>query len=218
MDVLRGRARVQRDRGVLECFRTEALGERARREDERVAGLDRLSPDVGQHIGLDPEGRGLPGGRAVDEVRELPGLVAGEEEARTPYEEDPGSADSRGVQLVVHDDRARAVERHAPALIAKTLRRAAVRLPQGAAQRDLDARRKVVVVLLAREVGDLARERSRGRGHRRDLAEEIEPALRAECRPERRLTHDRDVGRIGTQPRGGTDLRDEAGGSHLCRV
>ena len=65
----------------------------------------------------------------MDEVRELSGLVPGQEEPRAPHKEDLRGADACRVELVVHYDGAGAVQRDAPVLIAKALRGAAVRLP-----------------------------------------------------------------------------------------
>src|SRR6185503_17798744 len=117
----------------------------------------------------------------MNEVGELAGLVARQEQPRATHEEDLRPADARRVQLVVHDDRARALERDGSAVLTEPLRRAAVGLTQGASERDLDARGEVVVVLLPRELGYLAGDLLRGPGRRR-LEQEIEPALRAEGR------------------------------------
>ena len=155
MHVFRRSARMQGHRRVLERFGTEAIGERPGSEDERVSRFDALPPHVWQDIGLTTERGRLARRRAMNEVGELARLVAGEEEPRAANEEDLCGADARRVQLVVHDDRASAMERDAPPVIPKPLRRAAVRLAQRFAQRDLDPGREVVVVLLAREIRDL---------------------------------------------------------------
>src|SRR6266704_162252 len=115
----------------------------------------------------------------MHEVRELARFVTGKEEPSAPHEKDLRRADPRCVELVVHDYGARAMKRDASALIAKALCGAAIRLPQRLAQRDLDSRGEVVVVLLAREFGDLLRDVSAGvslQAH--DLAQEVEAPLR----------------------------------------
>src|SRR5438067_581378 len=106
------------------------------------------------------------------------------------------------------------------ALVPETLRSAAVRLAEGLAQRNLDARGEVVVVLLLREIGDLASDiRARVRALLPcDLAKEVETALRAERRPKRRLAREDDVGRIRTELGGRAQLRDEARLAHRERV
>jgi hypothetical protein len=76
----------------------------------------------------------------MDEVGELPGLIAGEEESGTAHEEDLRAADPRGVELVVDDHGARALQRDGAAVLAEALRRAPVRLTECPPQRDLDTR------------------------------------------------------------------------------
>src|SRR5205823_1606033 len=145
--------------------------------------------------------------------RKLAGLFARQEQSRAPNEKDLGGTDPRGVQLVVDHHRARAMKRDPTALVTQPLRRATVRLPQGFAQRDFDASREVVVVLLAREIG---------RGIRpvlaRDLAEEIKTPLRAQRRTQGRLAGEDDVGSPGANVRGAPQLRDEARLPHPGRV
>ena len=220
VQVLGGGARVQRDRRVLQRLGAESLDERAGRENERVAGLDALSPHIRQHVRHAAERRGLARRRPMHEVGELARLVAGQEEPRAPDKEDLRFADPRGIELVVHDDGAGAVEDEPAALVPETLRGAAVRLAEGLAQRNLDARGEVVVVLLLREIGDLASDiRARVRALLPcDLAKEVETALRAERRPKRRLAREDDVGRIRTELGGRAQLRDEARLAHRGRV
>ena len=179
VDVLGRRARVERDRGILQRFGAEALDERARSQNERVARLDALAPHVGQHIGDAAERLCFPRRGAMYEVGELARFVAREEEASASHEKDLRCADPRRVELVVHDDRARAVECDTSALIAKALCGPAIRLPQRFAERDLDPRGEVVVVLLTSEVGDLLRDVAAGiTVLPRDLAQEVEAPLR----------------------------------------
>ena len=156
----------------------------------------------------------------MHEVRELARLIAGEEQPRPAHEKDVRRADPGRVELGVDDDRAGAMERDTAALVAEALRRAPVRLTEGAAKRDLDARGEVVVVLLLREIGDLASDiRARVRALLPcDLAKEVETALRAERRPKRRLAREDDVGRIRTELGGRAQLRDEARLAHRGRV
>ena len=72
---------------------------------------------------------------------------------------------------------------HAPALIAKALRGAAIRLPQGLSERDLDPSGEVVVVLLPGEVSDLLRDIAAGVAPlARDLDQEVEASLRPKRR------------------------------------
>src|SRR2546425_9010042 len=155
----------------------------------------------------------------MHEVRELAGFVAREEESRTPHEKNLRRADAGRVQLVVHDDRARAMKRDAPALIAEALRGPTVRLAQRLAEGDLDPGGKVVVILLTSEVGDLFGDVAAGVAViARDLAQEVEPPLRPERRAEGRLARDDHVGRAGSQLRRCADLRREACLSHGWRV
>src|SRR6266550_4698584 len=156
----------------------------------------------------------------MNEVRELAGLVTRKEEARAANEEDLCGADARRVELVVHDDRAGAVECDPTALIAKPLRGAAVGLAERLAQRDFDPRGEVVVVLLARQVRDLLGDVSTRigavlTGH---LAEKVEAAFRTKRGAERRLAHEDDVGRSRTKLGGRAGLRDDARLSHRWRV
>ena len=220
VDVLGGGPRMERHRGVLERLRAETFHECAGREDEGVTGLDTLTPHVGQHVGNPSERCRLPRRRSVHEVRKLAGLFARQEQSRAPNEKDLSGTDPRGVQLVVDHHRARAMKRDPTALVTQPLRRATVRLPQGFAQRDFDASREVVVVLLPREICDLAREI--GRGIRpvlaRDLAEEIKTPLRAQRRTQGRLAGEDDVGSPGANVRGAPQLRDEARLPHPGRV
>ena len=111
----------------------------------------------------------------MDEVRELTRLIAWEEQSRASHQKHLRRADSRRVQLVVHDHRARAVECDASALIAKALRGPTIRLPERLSQRDLDPRGEVVVVLLTSEVGDLPGDVRAGVPLlARDLAQKVE--------------------------------------------
>ena len=170
---------MQGDRGVQQGVGAEGRDRVAAREDDRVARLDGLLPHRRQQIRIAAEGRRAARGRAVDEVGELVRIVAREEQPRTPNEEDLGLADARRVELVVHQDGAGRVEGHAPVLVAQAVRRAAVRVTEGLADGDLDPCGQVVLVLLSHEIRDLARDVRAGLPGRHDLAEEIEPALRA---------------------------------------
>src|SRR6266568_3950865 len=153
------------------------------------------------------------------EVGELARFVAGKEQARASHEKDLRCADPRRVELIVHDDRARAVERDTSALIAKALCGAAIRLPQRLAKRDLDPRGEVVVVLLASEVGDLLRDVSAGVSLQTcDLAQEVEASLRPQRRAERGFGRDDHVGRTRSELGGRADLRRQALLSHRWRV
>src|SRR2546422_4875055 len=155
----------------------------------------------------------------MDEIRELSRFVSGKKEPRAPDEEDLGGADPGGVELVVDDHRARAVERYASALIAKALRSPTIRLPERLAERDLDPRRKVVVVLLPCEIGHFLRDVApRVALLSCDLAQEIEAALRPQRRAEGRLARDDHVRRAGPQLRCGADLRRKAQRPHRWRV
>ena len=196
VDVVGGGARVQGHRGALQCLRAEPVDERARRDDERVARLDRLTPHLRHDVTVRAERRGLARARAMNEVRELPGLVAREKEPRAPHEEHLRRADARSVDLVVHDDRAGDVEADPRAAFLQLLIGAPIRLPQRASQAHLDAAGEVVVVLLLRKVGDLARDlhAGRGRSRARDLAQQIEPSLRAQLRAGLGLADDDDLG------------------------
>src|SRR3954471_12194901 len=111
----------------------------------------------------------------MHEVGELAGLVARKEEPRATHEEDLGSSDARAVDLVVHHDGACKMKRDAPALILELLRGTPIGLAQRAAERHLDARGEIVVVLGLRELGALPRDRECGASRSRaDLAEEEE--------------------------------------------
>src|SRR4051812_45346723 len=115
----------------------------------------------------------------MHEVGELAGFVARQEEASAPYEEDLCRADACAVDLVVHDDRAGDVQRDIAAVLLETLCRAAICLPERAAERHLDPRGEVVEVLGLREVGHLARDGQPGRWRSwsRDLAQQEQPAF-----------------------------------------
>jgi hypothetical protein len=155
----------------------------------------------------------------VHEIREFAGLVPREEEPRPPHEKDLRGADPRRVKLVVDDDGAGAVERDPPTLIAKAVRGTAIRLPERLAQRDLDASREVVVVLLTSEVGDFLRDVApRVSMLTRDLAQEVEASLRPQRRTQGRFAREDHVGSAGSKLGGGADLGGEARLSHRWRV
>ena len=155
----------------------------------------------------------------MNEIRELSRFVSGKKEPRPPHEENLGGADPSGVQLVVDDHRAGAVERYASMLIAKALRSPTIRLPERLAERDLDPGRKVVVVLLPCEIGHFLRDVApRVAVLPCDLAQEIEAALRPQRRAEGRFAGNDHVRRAGPQLRCGADLRRKAQLSHRWRV
>src|SRR5206468_2307594 len=160
--------------------------------------------DAAERLGLASRG-------PMHEVRELTGFVARKEEPRAPHEKDLRGADPGRVELVVHDDRAGAMERDSPALIAQALRRPAIRLPQRLAERDLDPGGEVIVVLLTSEVGDLFRDVAAGGAVlARDLAQEVEASLRPERRAQGRFARDDHVRRAGAELGSRADLRREA--------
>jgi len=210
---------VKSDRGVFKRFGAEALDQPAGREDERVARLDALTPHVRQYVGDAAQRFGLARRRPMDEIRELSRFVAGQKESRAPYEEDLRGADPRRVELVVHDHRAGAVKRHASALVTEALSGPTIRLPQRLAERHLDPRRKVVVVLLASEVGHFLRDiAARAPVLPRDLTQEVEAPFRPERRAKGGFARDDHVWGTGSQLRGRADLRREAQRSHRWRV
>ena len=206
--MFRGRTRMKRDRRALQCLRAQTFDQCAARDDECVAGLDRLAPHLRHDVWFGAQRCGVARRRPVHEVSELAGLVPREEESRAPHQEHLRRADARAVDLVVHHDGARHMQPVRRALLLHALRRSAIRQAQSAAERHLDATGEVVEVLLLREVGHLARDRHAGPGCAH-LTEQIEAALRAEGRADVGLVYDNDV-RLACSDIGRTaDLGDE---------
>ena len=77
VDVLGGGTGMQRDRRVLQRLGAESFDEATRRQDERVAWLDALTPHVRQDVSDAAQRLGLARRSPMDEVREFSRFVAG---------------------------------------------------------------------------------------------------------------------------------------------
>lgn len=207
--------RVEGHRSRLQGVRTQPLDERSRGEDEGVARFDLLAPDRRQQVRLGAERRCLACGGAVHEVRELAGLDPRQEQPGMTDEEHLARADPCGVGLAPHHHGARAVQERCSTHLLEPLGRTAIGVPQRLAQRHLDPGGEVVVVLIPRQLRELARERHRARTAGGCLAQDVEASFGPERRPDLGLVHEDDVGSLPDVGRA-AHLRREAGLLQCC--